>query len=474
MRRSIPAFVFAALLALPLAAQAPAPAPAAAPRPIDWTALSAEAVNTLSNYLQVNTTNPPGNEMRAITFLRAILEAEGFEVQVLDTAELGPTRGNLYARLKGNGSKGAIALVSHMDVVPAVPAYWSVDPFSGAIKDGFIWGRGALDMKSTGIVQLYAMLALKRSGVPLNRDIVFIGNSDEELEGLGAIDFVKNHRDLLKDVEYLLTEGGSNPVKDGKLEYYGVSVSEKRTFWQQVTVHGVASHGSRPTKQNPVPRLVAALDRIANWQTPLRATPGVAKYFKDISVEYAGQQRAWLADVPRALTDPKARAWLTSNVMWNAILRNTISLTVLTGSNKTNVIPPVASAELDIRLLPDQDTAAFLADLRKVVNDTAVHFHTMFPPKPPLESPIATDLFRAIERASHDRDPNALVTTIMLTGATDRPTYRQAGIVTYGFDAFRTDVADAQKGVHGNDERISVANVGFGVKYLYDVLVYAQ
>jgi acetylornithine deacetylase/succinyl-diaminopimelate desuccinylase-like protein len=468
MRRSL-----SALAVLTLAA-APALAQGAAPRPVDWNAISSEAVNTLSNYLQVNTTNPPGNEMRTIKFLKDILEAEGFEVQVLDTAELGPTRGNIYARLKGNGSKKAIALVGHMDVVPAVPSYWTVDPFSGAIKDGYIYGRGALDMKGQTIAQLYAMLALKRSGALLNRDIVFIGNSDEELGGLGATTFVKYHGELLKDVEYLITEGGGNPLNNGMLLYYGVSVSEKRPFWQKLTVHGVASHGSRPTKQNPVPRLIAALDKIAKYETPLRVTPGVQKYFHDISVQYKGEQRAWLADAAAAVKTPGGRAFLTDNTAWNAIIRNTISITVLTGSNKTNVIPPEASAEIDIRLLPDQDPAAFLAELKKIVNDTAVHFEQPLTMKPPLESPINTDLFKAIEHASHDRDPKAIITSVMLAGATDRPAYRSLGIVTYGFSPFKVEIADGQKGVHGNDERLSVENVGFGVKYLYDVIMYAQ
>jgi acetylornithine deacetylase/succinyl-diaminopimelate desuccinylase-like protein len=462
-----------ALVVLTLAA-APALAQGAAPRPVDWNAISSEAVNTLSNYLQVNTTNPPWNEMRTIKFLKDILEAEGFEVQVLDTAELGPTRGNIYARLKGNGSKKAIALVGHMDVVPAVSSYWTVDPFSGAIKDGYIYGRGALDMKGQTIAQLYAMLALKRSGALLNRDIVFIGNSDEELGGLGATTFVKYHGELLKDVEYLITEGGGNPLNNGMLLYYGVSVSEKRPFWQKLTVHGVASHGSRPTKQNPVPRLIAALDKIAKYETPLRVTPGVQKYFHDISVQYKGEQRAWLADAAAAVKTPGGRAFLTDNTAWNAIIRNTISITVLTGSNKTNVIPPEASAEIDIRLLPDQDPAAFLAELKKIVNDTAVHFEQPLTMKPPLESPVNTDLFKAIEHASHDRDPKAIITSVMLAGATDRPAYRSLGIVTYGFSPFKVEIADGQKGVHGNDERLSVENVGFGVKYLYDVILYAQ
>ena len=441
---------------------------------LNWDSLSAESVRNLSAYLAINTTNPPGNELAAARFVQALLAREGIEAPILDTAELGPGRANLYARLRSRGTKQAIALVNHLDVVPVMRQYWTVDPFAGVVRDGYVWGRGALDMKGEGMVQLMALIALKRSGVALNRDIVFIANADEEVSGGGAELFVRRHADLLKDVEFLLTEGGNNLVDDGRLAYYGVGVAEKRAFWQKVTVHGIASHGSRPTRQNPVPRLVDALSRLGHYESPLHATPGVARYFADIASQYQGRERAWLSDVASALADSDARAWITDNVYWNAILRNTISLTVLAGSNKTNVIPAEASAEVDIRILPDQDTAAVRAELVRVVGDTAVHWQTMYPPKPPLDSPIDTDLFRAIVRAAGERDPGVRVTTPMLTGATDRPFYRALGIVTYGFDPFKVDKADAQRGVHGNDERVSVANVGFGVHYLYDVLRYAQ
>ena len=444
-------------------------------RSLNWDSLASEATTVLGNYLRINTTNPPGNEVLTARFLKDILEREGIEAQILDTTELGANRVNLYARLRGNGSKKAIALVHHMDVVPAAQAYWSVDPFSGAIKDGYLWGRGALDMKGEGIAHLMAMIAIKRSGVPLNRDIVFIANSDEELGSTGAIVFVQRHPELLRDVEFLITEGGDNEVDpSGKVSYFGVSVAEKRTFWQRLTVKGVPSHGSRPTKKNPVPRLVAALDKIARYETPLHVTPGVDKYFRDISRSYPAPKRAWLSNVAVALKNPAAREWILSDVYWNAILRNTISLTGLAGSNKTNVIPPEATAEIDIRLLPDQNPDDMLAVLKRLVADTAVHFTTLLPPKTPLESPIDTDLFHAIERAAMERDPNAFVTTRMLTGATDRPTYRKAGIVTYGLDPFRVPAAESQRGVHGNDERISLDNIGFGVHYLYDILRYAQ
>jgi acetylornithine deacetylase/succinyl-diaminopimelate desuccinylase-like protein len=441
----------------------------------NWDSLTAETIRTLSSYLQINTTNPPGNELAAAKFLKSILDREGIPAQILDTAELGPNRANLYARLRGSGTKKAIALVHHMDVVPATPSSWSVDPFSGLIRDGYIWGRGAIDMKSHGIAQLMAMIALKRSGVPLNRDIVFIGNADEELGSLGGIIFAQRHADLLKDVEFLMTEGADNVLDSaGKVVYFSVGVAEKRTFWQRLTVNGVPSHGSRPTPQNPVPKLVAALYRISQWQTPLHVTPGVDKFFRDIARTYPEPQRGWLSNVRVALENPRAREWILSDVTWNAILRNTISLTALTGSSKTNVIPGVATAEIDIRLLPDQDTTDFRETLKRIIGDTAVHLTHLANTKPPLESPIDTDLFRAIERAARDREPAAFVTTPMETAATDRPTYRKLGIVTYGFSPFKVPRAETQRGMHGNDERLSVENVGYGLRFYYDILRYVQ
>ena len=450
------------------------PVAASAQKPIDWDALSKEGQTILSQYLRINTTNPPGNEIAAARFLKAILEKDGIEAQILDTAELGGTHANLYARLKGNGSKKAIALLHHMDVVVATPSQWSVDPFSGEVKDGYIWGRGAIDMKGEAVAHLMAMLALKRSGAKLNRDIVFIANADEEFTSTGGIAFVKNHADLIKDVEYLITEATENSVVDGKVKYFAVGVAEKRTFWERLTVKGIPSHGSRPTKNNPVPKLVAALDKIAKYETPIHVTPGVQKYFRDIARLYPEPRRTWLSDVTKAVQNPEARDWILSDVYWNAYLRNTISETVLSASNKTNVIPPDATAEVDFRLLPDTDPDKFLAEMQAVVGDTAVKWSSILGPKTPLESPIDTDLFRAIERAAKERAPDAFVTTPMQTGATDRPTYRKLGIVTYAIDPFLTEQAERQKGVHGNNERLSVANVGFGIKYVYDILRYVQ
>jgi acetylornithine deacetylase/succinyl-diaminopimelate desuccinylase-like protein len=460
--RFLALFPFA--LPAPLAAQGRAPVPT---QPIDWPALEREGVALLRDYLRVNSTNPPGNELEAARFLRDFLAKQGIEAQILDTTELGAGRANLYARVKGNGSRKAIALVHHMDVVPATASTWSAPPYSGALRDGFIYGRGALDMKSEGIAQLMAVVALKRGGVPLTRDLVIIANADEEWGSTGALTFAEKHADLLRDVEFLFTEGGSNSVRNDTVRFRGVGVSEKRTFWQRLTVRGTPSHGSRPTKDNPVPRLIAALDRLARHETPLHVTAGVDRYFRDISRSYPGEQRRWLQNVSRALDEPRAREWILSNVYWNAI-------TGLQGSNKTNVIPPEASAEVDIRLLPDQDPASVLATLEAVVADTAVKFSPLIVPKAPFESATDTDFFRAVERASRERDPGAFVTSTMLTGATDRPMYRRLGIQVYGVDPFRTNDEERQSGIHGNDERIGVASFLSGIRFLFDVLRYVQ
>jgi acetylornithine deacetylase/succinyl-diaminopimelate desuccinylase-like protein len=462
------------LAALTTAAAAPTAAQPATGRPVDWDALRAEAVQILSEYIRINTTNAPGNEKAGAEYLARILQREGIEAQILDEEVLGAGRANLYARLRGDGSKRAIALVHHIDVVPASPQHWTVDPFAGLVRDGYVWGRGAIDMKGDGVVHLLAMIALKRSGARLTRDIVYIANADEELGSTGAVAFVDRHPDLLRDVEFLITEGGDIPIENGRLQFYGVGVAEKRTFWQRLRVAGTPSHASRPTRENPVPRLVAALARIAQYETPLEVTAGVEKYFRDISRNYQGRQRAWLADVRTALAEPAAREWILSDVYWNAILRNTISLTVVTGSNKTNVIPAEAVAEIDIRLLPTANPDSVLATLKAVAAEPSIIWQTIMAPKTPLENPVDTDLFRAIERAARDRDPGALVTTPMFTAASDRPTYRKLGIVTYGLDPFKVESSEHQKMMHGNDERISIENLGWGTRFIYDILLYAQ
>jgi acetylornithine deacetylase/succinyl-diaminopimelate desuccinylase-like protein len=455
------------LLACPaLSAQAPA-----AWDKIDFDSLRQETTVRLSEYLRINTSNPPGNELATARWLKEVLAREGIEGQILDTGELGPGRANFYARIKGSGSGKAIALVHHMDVVPADPKFWKADPFSGVVKDSAIWGRGALDMKGQGIIQLMAFIALKRAGVPLSRDVVLIANADEEAASLGAQVFVERHPDLLRGVEYLLTESDQNRVEQGKVRWFGIDVGEKRSYWNRLTVTGVGSHGSQPTPYNPVPRLARIITRLAAWETPLQLTPAVERYFKAQAPEWTGRARSWLADPAAALRTREGRAWLLKDPERNALLRNTISPTVLVGSNKINSIPSQASVDLDIRLLPDQDPDAFKRELVRVIADTGARltpFKSGLSPK--YNAPLNTEMVRAIERTVGQLLPGVPIATPINTGGSDRPYYTAAGIICYGLAPYLIDRAEQDREYHGVDERMPIASLDFGLRLYVGIL----
>jgi acetylornithine deacetylase/succinyl-diaminopimelate desuccinylase-like protein len=439
------------------------------PGDADWKALGDEATTLLSQYLRINTTNPPGNEIAAARWLADVLRRDGIDARIFEPA---PGKANLYARLPGDGSARPLILLNHMDVVLASREYWTVDPFSGLTKDGYVWGRGALDMKGEAIAQLMTMLILKRAHVPLKRDIIFLATADEEIgAGVGAAWIIDHQADLVKDAEFLLNEGGLTRADGrGGVEFYGVGTTEKSPFWLDVTARGTAGHGSRPTPDNPVHRLIRALNRIAEWRTPLTLTPAVERSFRDLAtIERDSTARRWLGDIRTALRDSVAVRAITADLTYNALLRNTISITGLKGSDKTNVIPPVATAAIDVRLLPGQDPAAFLADLTRVVGDSAVSIRPQGPNWPASESSTETDMFRAITAVAHARHPTALVTTLMLPGFTDSHYFRRLGIASYGLGPFPLTQGDS-RGVHGNDERVSIDALGFGVRFYYEVV----
>jgi len=437
----------------------------------DWTDVGREATELLQQYVRINTTNPPGHEIEAARWLQAVLARDGIESTIYEPA---PGKANIVARLAGDGSGRPIVLLNHMDVVEATPEFWSVSPFEGAMRDGYLYGRGTVDMKGIGISQLMGMVLLKRAGVPLKRDLIFIATCDEEIGGLstlGAQWIASQHPEIVRGAEYLINEGGGSDVDStGSIRYYGVGTTEKAPFWVSVTTHGRAGHGSRPVPNNAVATLVRAMDRIASWQTPLIVTPTVERFFHDLSTrETDPRRRAWLANVRAAILDPAARRWLTSDIYYNAILRNTISVTVVRGSGKTNVIPPIARGEVDIRLLPGQDPQAFLAQLRRIVNDTSVTIEPMGRVFDATESPGGTELMRVITEAMQQRSPGVLVTTPMLTAFTDSHYFRRIGITAYGFDPWVLPASESGR-IHGNDERISPQTIEYGSHLTFDVL----
>jgi acetylornithine deacetylase/succinyl-diaminopimelate desuccinylase-like protein len=431
----------------------------------DWAAIEKEAGALLSHYLQIDTTNPPGNEIAAARFWQQRLAQEGLEAQVFESQ---PGRGVVYARLKGNGEKKALILLHHLDVVPAVKADWEVDPFAGTTKDGHVYGRGAIDCKGVATVQFMTLALLKRMGLPLKRDLIFLGTADEEEGGRqGAGWFVENHFDLIADAEFLLTEGGSIRVRDGKRSY-DVDIAEKAPCWIQLEADGPAGHGSRPLPETAVTRLVRALDKIRRYETEVKVVPAVQTYFTALAVQEEFQKAERYRDLGRALADPEFRKEFLANPTYNALVRNTISPTVLEGSNKTNVIPARARAQLDCRLLPGEDPQQFVANLQKVVDDPKVKFSILLN-FPPLASPAETELFRAIRNVAERHDPQVPVVPAVLGGFTDSHYFRRKGIVSYGFTGIPLTEEDGRR-VHGTNERIPLASLREGTQILFELV----
>jgi len=434
---------------------------------IDWSKARAEAVQLLQELIRIDTTNPPGNERAVALHLQKLLEADGIEARVLDVA---PGRANLYACIKGDGSNRPLILLSHTDVVMAEPERWSVPPFSGEIRDGFVYGRGASDMKGTAAVHVTLMRLLKRLNIPLKRDVILLAVADEEAGGTGARSIIENHLDLIRDAEFLLNEGDVAYVKNGKLEQYGVDVMEKAALWLRITAKGVAGHGSIPLPNSAVNRLLNALDRLRAWETPINVPPAVAMGYRIRAAQQSDPmlKTAYL-NLEKALGNPVLRKKLLADSTLNAEVRNTFTITGLRGSDKVNVIPGTAWAQIDVRLLPGETPAGFIATLRRVLADPKLEIEIL-EGSTPTGSSADTALMTAIRTVAARRDPGVPVIPTMLTSSTDSSTFRSVGITAYGFEPFKMDDGELDR-AHGDNERLSVENVGFALQFLYEVLL---
>jgi acetylornithine deacetylase/succinyl-diaminopimelate desuccinylase-like protein len=427
------------------------------------------AVTWLQEYLRIDTTNPPGNEMRAVAFYKKILDQEGIESRVFEYA---PGRGDLWARIPHATApaKRPIILLNHMDVVTSDASHWKVPPFSGEIKGGYLWGRGAQDMKDEGLAQLMVMVMLKREKVALARDVIFLAVADEEADGTGTDWFIGHQRDLLENAEFLINEGGENLLENGKVKYLGVDVGEKTTYWLHMVAHGRPGHGSRPNPDSAPNRLVRALDRIIAYRTPLRVLPVVEEFLRDMAPYQPADEAARYRDVKKAIEDKTFQEKVEKDESLNFLLRDTITLTMMGGSEQTNVIPPEAWANLDVRILPGGDPKALLEAVRRVVNDPNVAVE-------PLNAEFrvanysGTDnaLFAAIRTVSGRYFPGTPVVPHITSGYTENQRYRPLGIISYGFNPY-TATDEEGNTEHGNDERIRVEEVRRGPRILFDVV----
>ena len=433
---------------------------------MDWDQLLKETIRYLQEYIHINTANPPGNEVEGVRFLKKILEAESIPCQIFEPS---PGRGNLLATLKSNGKKRPLLLLNHMDVVSAEKEQWSFDPFEGVAQDGYLYGRGALDDKSMGIIEMMALLILKREQVPLKRDVLFLATADEETGGRWGVQWAVENIPSLKESEYALNEGSYVILNDeGIADQYGVSSGQKVLFQLELKAKGTSGHGSRPLPDNPNVKLVQALERVTKWETPYNILPMAKEYFSRTALKQPSDERKFFEDIEKGVTDPSFSAKLTSNPIYNAIVRDTISLTILRGGNKENVIPSESTATLDCRLIPGSSKENFLKEIKKRLgNGIEVEVISESLSLPP--SPLNTDLFQAIQKFAARNDPGCPVVPVLLSGATDSRFLRENGITTYDFCPFRLKEKELLL-VHGTDERIALENLEFGVKMLVEII----
>jgi acetylornithine deacetylase/succinyl-diaminopimelate desuccinylase-like protein len=438
-------------------------------RGTDWRALGEETADLLADLIRMDTSNPPGAEVAAANALARKLRADGVDAQVLESA---PGRGNLYARLPGRGGARAVILLSHLDVVPADGRGWRLPPFGGVREPGWVNGRGALDCKGVAAVQAMTLLALKRRGVALDRDLILLATADEETGGRAGAGWLVEHRpDLLGDAEFLLTEGDHvhlRPSASGALvKVVQVAVAEKTPCWVRLVARGEPGHGSVPPAQTAVTRLVRALNKLRRYRTAVHLTRPVEEYFAAIAPLQPAPMREHLRHLARALEDPAFTAEFTRNSLQNALVRNTITPTVLQAGVKTNVIPADAAAELDCRLLPGERPADFLALLRDVIGDDSIRIEPLLS-FPSSSSDSNSALVAAVRRMAATM-LGAPVVPSVIPGFTDSHYFRERGIASYGFVPFIL-ADDDEKAVHGVNERISVENLRGGVERLSELL----
>ncbi len=435
----------------------------------DYEKAGAEAVDLLTNYLKIDTTNPPGNEQLGAEYLAGILKKNGIDAEVIPTGDA--NRASVYARLKGSGKKRGVVLLNHIDVVPADAKDWKYPPFAGEIHDGELWGRGALDMKNMGIAELEAMLMLKREGVKLDRDIIFLATPDEEVGGAHGAKWVKENRpDTVKGAEFLLNEGfGIDVDEHGKPLYWGVDVAEKSVLWLKVTAKGNAGHASMPLRDSAPNRLVEGLSRLVNAPVEFTVLPVVQQFFKEIADLSPPDLRAAYKNLEAATADPQQAKLLMRNRQLAAMLRNTVSLTVLKSGYKTNVIPAEASAELDCRLLPDVKPEDFIEHIKKLLGDPSLEVSILSWDKAG-PSPAQSELFQAIKDVAAKDSPGVPVVPVVVGWFTDSHWFRELGLTGYGFEPFEVDKEHLES-VHGKNERIPVAQFSTGVRRLHDILL---
>jgi acetylornithine deacetylase/succinyl-diaminopimelate desuccinylase-like protein len=437
----------------------------------DQAAIEAEALEHFQALLRLDTSNPPGNETRAVDYLRGVLEAEGIPTK---TFAVDPARANLVARLDGNGTAAPLLLMAHTDVVTVIPERWTHPPFAATLADGYIYGRGAVDDKDNVVASLMAMLWLKRSGIQLDRDVIFLAESGEEAGTQFGIEFmVEQHWEEIS-AEYCIAEGGGVRRDGGVIRYAGIKTLEKVPRAVVLTASGPSGHGSVPLLGNAIDQLAGAIVALRDWDAPLRLNETTQAYFTRLAGTFPEGERGPFRDL---LSGDQARVraafdWLREHRPSDAaVLRASISPTILDGGNQSNVIPSQATVRLDVRMMPEDDHEQVLASIRRTIANpaiTAEFASTRF--RPPGGTSIDTEAFRAVETNLRAHYGTIAIPT-MATGATDMAYLRNRGMHCYGVGPL-LDMEDALRGfgAHGDQERILEVELYRFVRFYMDVV----
>ena len=424
-----------------------------------------EAEEALLGYLRIDTSNPPGNETAGAKYLQQLLVKEGIPAQLVGSD---PARQSVYARLASGTNEKALLLLHHIDVVPAARDEWTKPPFAGVRSGGYLWGRGALDIKSLGIANLMAIADLKRRNVKLGRDVIFLGVADEELGGLkGCGELLEKHPELFANVGYVLNEGGYNETVVDHVTFWGIEIQQKVPLWLRLKAKGTGGHASAPPDDGgALAKLVRVLAKIDTVETPYRLSPDVARSFAEIGRVRKDGRGA----IIRSVAEPIDVAKVTKDLGpgYRALLHDTIAITRVGGGAAVNSVPARASADVDIRLLPDAAPDAMLAKVRELAgNDVEVEVLLAGAPTP--ESPADTDLFRLLDKTLRAKEPGSVVAPVVVQGTTDSRFFRTRGIAAYGIAPFKVNYYDADS-VHAADERIRVRFFAEGVRLMRQIV----
>src|ERR1700691_5365026 len=442
--------------------------PAASP---SLTQIQTDGLGWLQGLLRIDTTNPPGNELVAAKYIAAILTKEGIPSEIFEST---PGRGFIVARLSASAvpdPSRALLLMAHLDVVGVDKSKWTVDPFGAVMKDGYLYGRGAIDDKGMLAANLAVFIALKRSQARLNRDVIFLAEGDEEAGGEMGMKFaVEKHWDKIAS-GFALNECGRTVMKNGKVQYVAVQVSEKVAVNVNVIASGTSGHGSVPLKDNAVTHLSAAMAKLGTYEAPVQFNSVTRGYFEGIAPLQDEETSKWMQALESSDRVDHAARWLSNaNPIWNAMLRDRVTPTMLQAGIRANVVPSKDHGVLNIRLLPGNMVTPLLGKLTQLVNDPQVRLEPQAGAgETAPSSSLETDLYATIKKVTAQEFRRAPVVPYMSTPLTDSALVRMRTVQAYGFDPFPLTEEDVMR-MHADDERIPVESFRKGVQFLYAVV----